>query len=308
MHSRPTIGDWTLFALCVAFWGSAYAMVRVALIHDAAPWQIVAGRLWIATGFLHFVWLARRRRGLEPPRTPRSRRKLLLMGLLGAAAPFWLYSWAQLSAPSGLVGLYAAVTPLIVAFLAPLFAKYERLDGGRIIGLALGFAGVAALMAPSALGGDSHGTMLAQAAAFAGAACYAVNALVARAGADIPPLEAAAGWTLFGAILATPFAIGETMAGARPEPTAYLAMLGLALGPTGIASIAYFALVRSAGPVFAVQTNYLMPLWALALGAAAFGETIGANAVIAFALIALGLFIAQEGWRVWRPSAPQPHG
>lgn len=305
---RPTARDWSLFFVCVALWGSAYALVRVGLIHDAAPWQIVAGRLWAATLFLHAILFARRRRGREPPRTPRSRRKLLAMGLLGAALPFWLYSWAQLSAPSGLVGLYAAVTPLIVAFLAPFFARTERVDAARVFGLVLGFAGVAVLMGPSAFGGEFHGAFAAQAAAFLGAACYAVNALVARAGADIPPLEAAAGWTFFGALLATPFAIGETLAGAHPQPLAYAAMLALALGPTGLAAIAYFALVRSAGPVFTVQTNYLMPLWALGLGAVAFGETVGMNAIAAFTLIAAGLFIAQEGWRIWRPAAPPSVG
>lgn len=305
---RLTGRDWTLFFVCVALWGSAYALVRVGLMNDAAPWQIVAGRLWAATLFLHAILFVRRRRGLEPPRTPRSRRKLLAMGLLGAALPFWLYSWAQLSAPSGLVGLYAAVTPLMVAFLAPFFAKSERLDAARVFGLALGFAGVAVLMGPSAFGGERDATLAAQAAAFLGAACYAVNALAARAGADIPPLEAAAGWTFFGAVFATPFGVGETLAGAHPNAVAYLAIAALALGPTGLAAIAYFALVRSAGPVFTVQTNYLMPIWALGLGAVAFGETIGINAIAAFALIALGLFVAQEGWRLWRPAAPPSLG
>lgn len=304
MHARPTASDWMLFAMCVVLWGSAYAMVRVALLHGATPWEIVAGRLWIATLFLHaFLW-ARRRRGAEPPRTPRARRKLLLMGLLGAALPFWLYSWAQLSAPSGLVGLYAAVTPLLVGFLAPIFARYERMNPTRIFGLLLGFAGVAALMAPTAFGRE-HASLLAQAAAFAGAVCYAVNTLVARAGTEIPPLEAAAGWTLFGALLATPFAIGEVLAaGARPDPIAWLAILGLALGPTGVASIAYFSLVRSAGPVFVTQTNYLMPLWALGLGAIAFAEPVHTNALVALGLIITGLFVAQEGWKALRPAAP----
>ncbi|MGE0829082.1 MAG: DMT family transporter [Hyphomonadaceae bacterium] len=301
MHSRPTAGDWCLFALCVALWGSAYAMVRVALHHGAGPWEIVAARLWLAAIFLNLVLAARRAAGLEPPRTPRARRKLLLMGALGAAAPFWLYSWAQLSAPSGLVGLYAAVTPLLVAFLAPLFARGERMDASRITGLCLGFAGVAALMGPSALDAE-HASVLAQGAAFLGAACYAANTLLARGGVQIPPLEAAAGWTLFGALIATPFAASEIVAGSRPEPLAWLAIAGLALGPTGIATIAYFQLIRSTGPVFVTQTNYLMPLWALALGAIAFQEPIGPNAIAALALIVFGLFIAQAGWRGLRPA------
>ncbi len=297
---HPSRADWALFALCVVLWGSAYALVRVALHDGASPWEIVAGRLWLAAIFLRVVLVWRRRRGLEPPRTPRARRKLFVMGLLGAAAPFWLYSWAQLSAPSGVVGLYAAVTPLLVAGAAPFLARGERLNLTRVGGLLLGFAGVAALMGPAAFGEAAHARVLAQGAAILGSACYAANTLIARGGAQIPPLEAASGWTFFGALMASPFALAEALAGAAPGPVAWAAIAALALGPTGIASIAYFQLVRGAGPVFVTQTNYLMPLWALGLGALAFGEPIGASALLAFALIAAGLFIAQEGWKALR--------
>jgi drug/metabolite transporter (DMT)-like permease len=45
------------------------------------------------------------------------------------------------------------------------------------------------------------------------------------------------------------------------------------------------------------QTNYAIPLWAVGLGAIAFGERLPPQAFAALALIALGLFVAQEGWR-----------
>jgi drug/metabolite transporter (DMT)-like permease len=293
----PRAADWLLFFVCVAFWGSAYALVRIGLDHGASPWQIVAGRLWLAAIFLNALLLAHRAATKTPrPAGTRASLKLVAMGFLGAAAPFALYSWAQLSAPSGIVGLYAAVTPLLVAGLAPAFAATERLDAMRLFGLALGLAGVAALMAPSVLG-QGHASLWGQGAAVLGSICYAANALVARSGAAIPPLAAAAGWTLFGALMSSPFAIVETTAGARPDAIAWLAVLGLALGPTGVASIAYFRLVCSAGPIFVSQTNYLMPLWALALGAVAFHEPIHANALAAFGLIAAGLFAAQRGPR-----------
>src|SRR5262249_27474945 len=145
--------------------------------------------------------LWRRKNGRSGPRTPRARRKLLLMGFLGAAAPFALFSFAQLHATSGLVGLYAAMTPLLVAGLAPIFFASERVNTARITGLMLGFAGVAALMGPAALGHATHDNLIAQGAAALGSVCYAINTLIARGGARIPPIEAAAGWTLFGALL-----------------------------------------------------------------------------------------------------------
>ncbi|MDX2237475.1 MAG: DMT family transporter [Hyphomonadaceae bacterium] len=298
--ARVSPTSWALFLFCVATWGAAYGTVRYALEHDAAPWLIVAGRLWLATFALQLALAWRRRRGLEPPRTPRSRRKLILMGLLGAVTPFGLYAWAQQSIPSGLAGLYSALTPLMVGVLAPFASAHERLTPNRIIGLLLGFAGVAVLMGPSAFGAASTAPLLPQAAVALAAASYAVNNLVARYGVQIPAFEAAAGWTLFGALAATPFAIWQTAQMGWPTPEGWLAIAALAIGPTALASIAYFQLIRTNGPVFVSQTNYLLPVAALLIGAAWFGETMAGDVVGALALIGAGLFVTQEGWRALR--------
>lgn len=293
--ARPSPTDWALFALCVVTWGSAYACVRVALEAEAQPWTIVAGRLWIATAALHlFLWM-RRAAGKEPPPTPRSTGKIVALGLVGAAAPFALLSWAQTRIDSGLVGILAALTPILVGFTGPLLAFEERLTAAKIVGLLLGFAGVVVLIGPEALAGLGGPELLGQLAAAGGAIAYAANALMARRGVEIPPLEAAAGWTLWGALFATPFAV-TTWAG-QPEPMAWIMIVVLALGATGVASIAYFVLLRSVGPSFVSQTNYILPLCAVALGALLFGERLDWNAAGALVLIGLGLIATQGGWR-----------
>jgi drug/metabolite transporter (DMT)-like permease len=297
--ARPSPADWALFLFCVATWGSAYAAVRVALTHGATPWLIVALRLGLAAALLHAILHVQRRRGRAPPPTQGVQGKLILLGALGAAIPFALFSHAQLGASSGLVGLYSAVTPIVVAAIAPFFAQEERLTLARGLGVAMGFAGVAVLMGPSAFGAGPA-SLTAQLAAAAGAMCYAANTMVARAGKQIPVLEASAWWTFYGALMAAPMALLNAPA-AMPAPEAFAAIAFLALFPTALAGVAYFALIRSTGPLFVSQTNYLLPLWALALGAAAFGEPIGPGAIVSFALIAAGLFVAQQGWR--RPAA-----
>jgi drug/metabolite transporter (DMT)-like permease len=290
-----------LVAVCVATWGSAYACVHVALAERAQPWTIVAGRLWIATTALHLYLWARRAAGREPPPTPRSTGKLAMLGLVGAALPFALLSWAQTRIDSGLAGILAALTPILVGFAGPLFANEERLTAGRIVGLLLGFAGVVVLTGPEALSGLGGPELPGQLAAAAAAVAYAANAVMARRGADVPPLEAAAGWTFWGALYATPFAF-LTWEG-PPLPLAWGMIVVLALGATGVASIAYFTLLRSVGPTFVSQTNYVMPLCAVGLGAALFGERLDWNAAAALVLIGLGLVTTQDGWRrlaAWR--------
>jgi drug/metabolite transporter (DMT)-like permease len=292
---RPSSADWALFALCVVFWGSAYACVHVALGAGADPWTIVAGRLWLATIALHlWLWL-QRRAGRAPPPTPHSAGKLAMLGLVGAALPFALLSWAQTRIDSGLVGILAALTPILVGFAGPALVGDGRLTLARVIGLLLGFAGVVVLMGADALAGLGNGEVLGQLAAAGAATAYAVNALLARRGVEIPPLEAAAGWTLWGALFATPFAVLAW--DGPPEALGWIMIVVLALGATGVASIAYFELLRTVGPNFVSQTNYILPLCAVALGAALFGERLDWNAALAALLIGAGLVTTQEGWR-----------
>ena len=95
--------------------------------------------------------------------------------------------------------------------------------------------------------------------------------------------------------MATPIAAMDLANGVWPEGSSWLAIAGLAIGPTALASVAYFALLRRAGPTFVTQTNYVLPLWAVAMGAVLFGEALTPQALVALALIAAGLFIAQDG-------------
>jgi drug/metabolite transporter (DMT)-like permease len=295
-HIGPA--EWAVFFLCVALWGSAYAMVEVALAQGAEPAVIVASRLWMGTALLHAFWYWRRRQGAMGPRTPGVQAKLFGLGLFGATLPFSLLSWGQQHIDSSLAGILAAITPLIVAAIAPLLGQDKRLTAARGIGLGLGFAGVVTLMGPAALGGLGGGgsmALLGQAAAAGAALSYAVNGLLARAGKSVPTIEASAGWTLYGALLATPLAVSAALAGGLPAISGWWAIVGLAIGPTALASVGYFWLVRRTGPTFITQTNYAIPLWAVGLGALALGERIGPQAFAALGLIGLGLFVAQDG-------------
>ncbi len=290
--------EWAVFFFCVAMWGSAYALVETALAHAAQPAVIVAARLWMATFVLHGFWFWQRRKGKAAGRTAGVQGKLFLLGLFGTTIPFGLLSWGQQHIDSSLAGILAAITPLIVAGIAPLLGQDKHLSAARVIGLALGFSGVVVLMGPEAfegLGGGGGLSLLGQMAAAGAALSYAVNGLMVRAGKTIPALEASSGWTLYGALLATPFAALALMRHPAPEFNAWAAIVALAIGPTALAGVGYFWLAPRAGPTFVTQTNYAIPLWAVAIGALALGERISPQALIALALIGMGLFVAQGG-------------
>ena len=71
-----------------------------------------------------------------------------------------------------------------------------------------------------------------------------------------------------------------------------LALLGLIA--TGLATVVYFKLLRSAGATFLAQMNYLIPVWALAAGAAFLKEQVVPKTIFALMIILLGIAISQS--------------
>jgi drug/metabolite transporter (DMT)-like permease len=85
-----------------------------------------------------------------------------------------------------------------------------------------------------------------------------------------------------------------------PSASSAAAVVWLGVGPTAIATILYFMLIRSAGPSFMSLVNYLSPGVAVMLGLLVMGETPSANAYFGLALILAGIAVTQ--WR--RASRP----
>src|SRR5262249_14719044 len=68
-------------------------------------------------------------------------RPLLIVGITNSALPFLCFSYAALSITAGLSSIFNATTPLFGAVIAWAWLK-DKLSGSRVLGLAIGFAGV----------------------------------------------------------------------------------------------------------------------------------------------------------------------
>jgi drug/metabolite transporter (DMT)-like permease len=58
--------------------------------------------------------------------------------------------------------------------------------------------------------------------------------------------------------------------------------------------IVYFRLIQIAGPTFVSQLNYLIPLWAVAIGVAFLGEQPTLSHLCGLGLILAGIFVARR--------------
>jgi drug/metabolite transporter (DMT)-like permease len=78
-----------------------------------------------------------------------------------------------------------------------------------------------------------------------------------------------------------------------PPAAAVWAVVWMGVFPTAVATIAYFELIRIAGPTFMSLTNYLTPGIGVVLSIAVLGEQPGWEAYVGLALILAGVALAQ---------------
>lgn len=303
---RQGPAEWGLLILLVALWGSSFMLVRVSL--DAfTPVAVTAGRLLIGAGVLLLVLALTRRR---VPGSARTWAFFLAMAVIGNALPFFLIAWGQASIPSGLTGILMAVMPLVVLVLAHFFVAGERLTPRRLAGFALGFLGVVVLTGPEALAAivGADAALASQLAVLGAALCYGVAAIVARRGPPLNPVvTAAAVLSIAGILTGLGLVAGGMAGGAKAvvhDPVTLwpgLALAALGALSTGLATVVYFTLVARAGPTFLSLINYLIPVWAVVLGALVLGERLPPRAFAALGLILAGVVLAR--WQFRRRSA-----
>jgi drug/metabolite transporter (DMT)-like permease len=295
----PEPRDWALFAAQVAIGGSSFALIRAAL--DTLPPPLVtAGRMWVGAIAMYAVMrLGRRRfpsflvRTDRGPRLHRAWTWMLGISLVGYAIPFVLFPWAQQFIASGLAGVYMAFMPLWTVTLAYFFAG-ERLSSQKIAGFALGFIGVLILLGPEVIAGAARSSVLAQAALLVATFCYAASAVMSRRAPRMRPRVFAAGTTLAGALLVTPALFFAEIDPSAWSAESLAALFALGIGPTGLAGFVIIILIKRVGAGFMALSNYVTPVFAVALGAALFHERLAQNVFLALAIIFIGVFISQR--------------
>jgi drug/metabolite transporter (DMT)-like permease len=265
-------------------WGSTYLAIRVT-DRTMPPFLMSSVRFLIA-GVALYVFASR---GRARP----TLREWLAAAIVGAALLLvgnGGVAWAETRLDSGFAALIVAVIPLYVALMDRAFFG-RRLSTPAIVGLVIGFGGVAALVRP---GGGGHVTtaliLLVTTSAWAAGSLYA-------RGAPLPtsPLQSAAMQMLAASVFLgiTGLVAGEASQvhaesfGTKPLIAfAYLVVFG-----SLIAFSAYAWLLKNVRISTVATYAFVNPVVAVALGAMFLGEQITATTVFAGAAIVLAVVL-----------------
>jgi len=285
---RPIV----ILIVLALIWGASFMLIKIA-DRELAPATLVLGRIGSAALVLLAISLAKLggRRTLEEVRA--AWRWLIVVALVNTALPFWLLSWGEKRIDSGLASIIQGAVPIFNALLAFGFFREARVSGLRLLGLGIGFVGVAVL-----LGAQPHGKLLGAFAVVGMALCYAIGTLFAgRHLRGTSPLVVALASTAVSTVALLPAGVAQAPAHVWRGET-FAAVLVLGVVGTAVAYLLFFALIQRAGPNYATLVTYLVPPIALAYAAIFLHESFGLTAFASLALILLGVALATGSVRL----------
>jgi drug/metabolite transporter (DMT)-like permease len=217
---------------------------------------------------------------------------LLILALLNNVIPFILFAEAQREITGGLGSILNATTPIWGVLVAHLFTADEKATPGKVVGVALGFTGVAVTMGVGSLGGLGEHAV-AQLECLGATLCYGLAGVYARRfkAMGVPPVAVATGQLTAATVVMLPLVLlfEPPWAAAMPSLQAWAALAGLALVCTSFAYILYFRLLASAGATNSLLVTFLIPISAILLGALLLGEQLEPRHFAGIMLIGLGL-------------------
>jgi drug/metabolite transporter (DMT)-like permease len=277
-----------LFTLA-AIWGAAFLFMRMGAA-EFGPVALAAVRVVGASCFLVPLLLWRG----QTAALRRHWRPILFVGVANSALPFLCFSYAALSITAGLSSIFNAASPLFGAVIAWLWLK-DRLAPSRMLGLAIGFAGVVGLAwnnANPGAGFKPGGSGWAVAACIAATLLYGVSAnFTKRHLTGVPPLAVATGSQLGAAlVLAVPAMVWWPAV--NPSGAAWLTALTLALLCTGVAYVIFFRLIAHIGPANAIAVTFLIPAFAVLWGWVFLREGITVAMLMGCGVIVVGTLLA----------------
>ena len=273
------------FAAVYLVWGSTYLAIRIGI--ESFPPLILAGFRHLTAGLVLYPFFRGKSRS-KP--TALNWRTAIIVGFLLLFLGNGGVSWAEQTVPSGVTALLVATVSLwlvIVDWLRP---------GGMkpvpkvVMGLFLGFAGLALLVGPAQLGGSGRVDPLGAAVLVFASLAWACGSLYAKhGGMPSSPMLGMAMQSFAGGVILLIIALftGEFRGFhfAAVSLRSWLALAYLIVFGSGIGFSAYIYILQKSTAARVATYAFVNPVVALFLGWLIAAETITLRTVLAAAVI-----------------------
>ena len=286
-HSAARMTTMVLLAFAAVYvvWGSTYLAIRIGI--ESFPPLILAGLRHITVGLLLYPVL-RWKTGIRP--TAANWRAAVVTGTLLLFVGNGGVSWAEQLVPSGITALLVATVSLWLVIVDWLRPGGVRPVPRVVVGLLMGFAGLALLVGPARLGGAGRVDPLGAAVLVIASLAWACGSLYSKHG-GMPSsamlgvaMQSFAGGVI---LLVAGVLTGEFHALhlGTVSLRSWLALVYLIVFGSGIGFSAYIYILHKSTAARVATYAFVNPVVALFLGWLIASETITLRTVIAAAVI-----------------------
>lgn len=286
----PGAGDYALLFALGVIWGISFTLIKIA-VSTVPPVPMAFSRL-VLTSLLMLAlcaWLKERM-----PARGRVWWFIALSAICGNALPFVMIGWGQQHVDSALAAILMSPSPLAAAVLAHLFTADDKLNRHKLAGILLGIIGIIVLMGfdnLARLGANLEYQLLILLAG----CCYGANVVINRGLVGGSAVGNVTAVILLSMVMLAPAALIPQTWHFTPSTVSLAAIIILAVLSTCIGTLMLLALVKRAGPAFAAQVNFLVPVFGVISGALILAERPDPRAIAGLVLILAGVAIARKG-------------
>jgi drug/metabolite transporter (DMT)-like permease len=278
MSRATSLRDWGWLLACNLTWAGQFVLVKLVQ-DDLGPVVTTFAPMLVATAMLWLVVRVRggRTRGRVPPADVRA---FLLLGVLGQVAAQLLVTWGARSTPASNGALLQLALPVVTAVMAFLVLG-ERMSVARWLGFGLALAGVVECAGIEwgelrlSGGGALRGNLLVFGGVL-GSAFYNVygKKLLAR----YSPLEVLLYSYYAVCVTLAPIALALEPEGLRGllhvSGRTWLGLGLLAVAQYFLSMVVFLTVLTRLDATQAAVSNYLIPVFGVALGALVLGERL----------------------------------
>jgi drug/metabolite transporter (DMT)-like permease len=288
--ARPGLAPLLLaFAAVYVIWGSTFLAIRFA-VQTIPPLLTMAAR---SGGAGLILYLAARATGVPAPSRRQWVQAFIVGGMLFLIC-HGVLAWAEQRIASGPAALLASTIPLWMVLFDWKAGTGPRPSLGVILGLAIGFAGVAMLVLPSDHASAGGVDLLTACAMMCGSASWVAGSLYSRHAGFPKSVALATGMQLLagGALLliaAVVFGEMHRLLSTTVSAKSIWSVIYLIVFGSVVAFTAYNWLLRVTTPARLSTYSYVNPVVAVLLGWLAAGEPLGIRMILPTAVIVAGV-------------------
>jgi drug/metabolite transporter (DMT)-like permease len=289
MIARPTRSDWAMLLALGFMWGTSYVFIKIG-VQTLPTFTLIAARMGIGLAILATVFVATK---ATLPTDPRTYGHLFLMSIVNIVLPFYLITTAERSVDSALAAIINGAVPLVVIGIAAIVFHDEPITVNRLVGVIVGYVGLAVIVGPGVLAGLSSSDALGELALVGSTIAYGIGAVYTRRQIrGMRPIVPAVLQVGFAFLIVTALAfLVERPLDVSWNAEAAGSVVWLGIFGSGLAYILNFRLLSRIGATRTSVLAYFLPVVGIVAGAIAFDEVIdwriGAGTLLIIGGIAL---------------------